>query len=459
MSDDAIVEEARRVRDYLIAAGSRKAAALQAALRPFDVGTASDEDLAALRETCSTIFPQIERATLIAVLNGTFRLGPDHAGDRRSLLSTTKFVGLFGLILMIASLHWTNWSTRAAAAMSNLERVRDIQRSIDVDDIVRTVNFCNYIQNVPDDNDVSRFVSTAREIAYYDAIWLEARNTATRLQREFIPFPALRDRVRLWVTTGGQDSLPPAAQIQLGGAGPPPAAPAAPDAAGANVQSLSEDLKDHLQPVPLGAGHDDQREATAAAGQSDASQDASPTPDPASQGELQQVYLSAGQSVCDQFNQKNYRLSEQFDWYKSSLARVGEIIPLETRDSLFKGGSEASIEVLQTRLAQLQSLAHRWLLPVLYGALGAVIFCLVRALRATHLLPMSGSEILLRVGFGAFVGYIVSALLIPSGMFAGQFSGGAPLASLAAFILGYSIDSFLSVLNRLNGMVLSSTRF
>lgn len=116
---------------------------------------------------------------------------------------------------------------------------------------------------------------------------------------------------------------------------------------------------------------------------------------------------------------------------------------------LISGPGKAVAEISKQQLLRKKNVVSRWWLPVLHGALGGVIFCLVRSLRR-FTVQVSWKEFLLRLFFGGFVGFAVSTLLIPSGLMAIEYTRPTPVASLMAFVFGYSIDSFLAVLNRLN---------
>ena len=132
----------------------------------------------------------------------------------------------------------------------------------------------------------------------------------------------------------------------------------------------------------------------------------------------------------------------EFSWQRASLRDLSSKLLLTTGEMMFTGKGDANLEVFQQQLASRQLLVNRWILPVLHGALGAMIFCLVRVLNTSFIVPITQREVVLRLFFGAFVGYLTSALLLPAGMLGVQVTGPAPLASLGAFIFGYSMDSF-----------------
>ncbi|MEM6824875.1 MAG: hypothetical protein AAF566_07175 [Pseudomonadota bacterium] len=94
------------------------------------------------------------------------------------------------------------------------------------------------------------------------------------------------------------------------------------------------------------------------------------------------------------------------------------------------------------------SIVNRWALPVLYGSLGAALFCLVRVLTPS-LSDLGPARTFLRVLFGAFAAMTLSALFIPANVFSINDQSNPTLIFLACFLFGYSFDSVLAALHRL----------
>ncbi len=387
--EDRFARRVRRVCDYLIASGSPQASRLEAALTAYQMNTSDAQVQSDLRSAISEVYPTIEKRTLAAVLAGTFQ--PGNAEDPRkgrNLFAPTNIIAMLGLILIAASLHWTYWSTRASAVIVSLDSVLETQRNLNIEEIVHTRDLCQYQEVQLDDQDVYRFVVAAREMAYYDTIWVASRNEAQNLKSGFWPLQHQFRTVRTTVNGifEAKDS-------------------------GTNNRNLNNQI--------LGPG------ITAESG-----------------------------NPCDIFEKpENRTLEKEFRWYQASFRDLAAAIPLVSGVELFRGTGTASIEVLKKDLLESQSVVHRWLLPTLHGALGAVIYCLVRAIREPFLLPLGPRDIMLRLFFGAFVGYLISALFLPTGIMGQPTSGAAPITSLAAFIFGYSIDSFIGLLDRVNTYV------
>ncbi len=384
MSNDRFIQQVQRVCDYLVASGSAHASELENALNAYKNAENGVDHYAELRRVVSETFPTIEKRTLAAVLSGSFRLGEKtQAAEKKRLFSSTNLIAILGLLFIAASLHWTYWSTRASAVMGSLDSVLETQRNLNIEEIVHTRDFCQY-QNVQlDDQDVYRFILAARDMAYYDKIWLDAQEEAHSLNLEFWP----AQQMTRWVR-GKFSSLFGDGELKLGE-----------QIIGPNSAQSTEEL-------------------------------------------------------CKFFAElSNRTLDAEFRWYQASFADLANTIPLASGSELFRGTGTASIVVLKKKLVEYQSIIHQWLLPTLHGALGAIIFCLVRAIREPFLVPLGTRDIMLRLFFGAFVGYLVSALFAPAGMLGQPATGTAPITSIAAFIFGYSIDSFITILNRMNRFI------
>jgi hypothetical protein len=117
--------------------------------------------------------------------------------------------------------------------------------------------------------------------------------------------------------------------------------------------------------------------------------------------------------------------------------------------------ANASYEEARLQLAQSASalsakiaIANRWALPVLYGSLGAALFCLVRVLTPA-LSDLGPGRAFLRILFGAFAAMTLSMLFIPANVFAINAQSNSTLIFLACFLFGYSFDAVLAALGRL----------
>jgi len=101
-----------------------------------------------------------------------------------------------------------------------------------------------------------------------------------------------------------------------------------------------------------------------------------------------------------------------------------------------------------------------WLLPGLYGLLGACVYVMRRLILTRDALPRDGGvlnalSLLLRIALGGLAGIIIGWFWVPAGG-----SGGALLQITSvpfgvAFLAGFSIETLFSLLDKLNGSLLN----
>lgn len=121
-------------------------------------------------------------------------------------------------------------------------------------------------------------------------------------------------------------------------------------------------------------------------------------------------------------------------------------------DQTYPERTKAAFPSTRQELAGLLDLTNRWTFAVIYGALGAVIFSLSRHLNAVISSPPLESTIL-RVLFAMFIAISVSMIFIPSSAFSVGNEISPTFVFLVCFVFGYSIDSFLRLLRRVDAWV------
>ncbi|MFA3918004.1 hypothetical protein [Ruegeria hyattellae] len=114
----------------------------------------------------------------------------------------------------------------------------------------------------------------------------------------------------------------------------------------------------------------------------------------------------------------------------------------------------SSLELLQAaeKLKSKISQANRFALPMIYGSLGAALFCLVRVLTPA-LSDLGPARAFLRILFGAFAAMTLSMLFIPANVFSINEQSNPTLIFLACFLFGYSFDAVLSALHRMEAFL------
>ncbi|MGB3338519.1 MAG: hypothetical protein WBA73_15200 [Devosia sp.] len=105
-------------------------------------------------------------------------------------------------------------------------------------------------------------------------------------------------------------------------------------------------------------------------------------------------------------------------------------------------------ELVADRLRYTVNIYGLWLLPALYGALGAALFYLRMVLDPLQPSPQF-RRVIHRVTVGGFAGVIIAWIWAPSAQISGEFQNIGVNLFFVAFLVGYSIDIFFAVLDRL----------
>ena len=111
-----------------------------------------------------------------------------------------------------------------------------------------------------------------------------------------------------------------------------------------------------------------------------------------------------------------------------------------------------SVQVVQNYAEVLKgkiSTVHRWSLPIIYGMLGSIGYCMWRILNPATA-PLGFLYTLLRTAFAGLAALTLSMLIVPSNTLSIGADISRPLVYLVSFIFGYSIEGFVNMLNNLN---------
>ncbi|WP_432817256.1 hypothetical protein [Sulfitobacter sp. JB4-11] len=137
--------------------------------------------------------------------------------------------------------------------------------------------------------------------------------------------------------------------------------------------------------------------------------------------------------------------------------QIGEINKLQQVTMELAGRRPLNNYVASYKKAQSQmqvltewlNVVHLWALPIIYGALGSIVYCMWRVLNP-NLAAVGGLYAIMRTAFAGLAALTLSMLLVPSNVLAIGVDLNRPLVYLLSFIFGYSVEGFVSTLNMLN---------
>lgn len=339
----------------------------------------------------------------------------------RRVFSTQAVTAGAGILIMILTLFCNNWVIKAQTVFVNLERVNSAFDSFDHTDLVLMYDLCDRHTEDMSPGDLARFVRVGNSVQRHEALLQEARDTAMQLINSL-------EMPRLSIGGPDLDALGQIDTTRMIVADAPPGSTGWAPEAGAGA-------------VPA--------KMTGTSGPSVAAVDK-----PAA------VFGSGDREkeiICSKLENDPSDLVQNFRAWRTSLRRLSSELQILGGDLMFTGLGPGSNEILEQKLRAKMTIVTHWWLPVLNGALGAVIYCLTKMLKDRANAPKMG-EVVLRMVFGGFAGILVSTLLLPSGVVAAPYVASAPGVSLLAFIFGFSLDSFIALLDRLNRLVVESTR-
>jgi hypothetical protein len=332
---------------------------------------------------------------------------------------TQAFTLIVGIIIMGLTLFGNNWIIQAKSVFATLERVNAVYESLDQASLVLLYDLCDQNEEAITPMELARVVSISNTIQRHDSLLEQAYDNAIKLINRLD-----------WRMTLPSFSMTETAEFETKGQIDWSKVPNTMPSAG---------------PEPEGTETTGPPKAPQVKMTQDGDTGASP------------LARTEREIICDALMSDPSDLMLNFRVWRESLKGFSKELQILRSEQMFTGRGPGWNEVLEQKLQAKMTLVTHWWLPVLNGALGAIIFCLTRMLRDRATAPKLG-EVLLRMVFGGFAGVVVSTLLLPSGVALGPYTGSAPAISLLAFIFGFSLDSFIMVLERLNRLVVDSTR-
>jgi hypothetical protein len=404
-SFDRLFDEARHLRDHLLRLSGHDAVDLTNALRPFEKSTnfddITDEQIATLSTAFQTAHDStvdlIDSRTLGNILSGK---SPHLHGD-----STFASIGLaiIGLILVIGAFHYTYWSNKTQILVVQAEQFVDFDHNAQMMKVV----------------ELEALFSEA------GAITPERALASGDIDPELV---YLEQFAQLETQYAVEASLPVGLSYQILSFNP------------LNV------MHDRLKRRICGARFFDQSNRLRVAFN---------CPEPrAVVGPLRQ--LAQTPISRDASSPQPYGIND----FRSKVRRIGL---METATMAAAGrqpinpytASRQSVDNMRADLVTKLSIVRLWALPIIYGALGSIVYCMWRVLD-TNVSGLGFALPVMRTTFAGLAALTFSMLLVPANVLSIGAEMNRPIIYLLSFIFGYSIEAFISTLNVINTYVMSN---
>lgn len=447
MPDEGVnefVDRARLLRDYVVYSGSDEGTDLIKALKAFDErpDLRDAEALATLREATRKACRSIEPHTLSQVLNGR---SPIRFGKRRSWIVRLGFSGfvvlLIGVFLLVSALHYTRWSTKAEVILASIDDhvsndysklLHDFaQQSILVEAQLADADAAPALgQGSLDD-----FIETIDQLKYFhvrqrrlhEDVYFLLVNHSLLAEPKALVLNGIAAFERLFQADETADTQPTPSET----AKDTPPLPSLSDLWRMNVKAIAdlEKLQEQGDGEFAGEAGIDELKATLEK----------------VNNYVDELHMSrAGWSLDEtQSDVAGKQFKSYLDLTTIWRARMGADEQVDPQRK------KAAFQNMRQDLAGLLDLTNRWYFPLIYGALGAVIFSLSRHLNVTLSSPPLETTIL-RVLFASFAAISISMIFIPSSAFSIGQEISPAFMFLVCFIFGYSIESFLKLLRRID---------
>jgi hypothetical protein len=413
---------AKRLAEYTTLTGVRVGDELIDAIQPFESLTKdyTSRDLAALRKAVAKACRHVDRSTLVDVLDGRSPLRFD-TGDRPGQLMRSSikrvsasgwlaiFLGLLSLYLVV---YFTQWEARAGKTIARL----DEYFAFDYDGQVW--HLAERISAIADDAAMNQPIPNVRSalvqnylstITHFRKFYSEQAMIYDEVGRLLVApsFPAWPGHVTGWFRRFLDDEA-------TGG-------PADADRSGAGsdlaeVEGRLDALSDEIAHVRAMLARDGSQ----------------PT----------QVRSEADNALANQ----------HLEAIESQITRMSTLLGRDPMQIDDYADVRTKFTSYRTMLEERVSIIRSFVFPILFGAVGALLYNVVRYL-TSYLSSPTFVELSMRVAFAVFAAIAISMLFIPSGLF-GDVSNSKPaFVYLLCFFFGYSVDTFIRVLGNFEAFV------
>lgn len=396
-----IVHSARRMRDFGLLQPMDGFADLVSALRAYETKTGdAHEELEKLQLAMARVGASFEPETLSALLREELRLPTDAAHQTASIRNLVVFVPIMlGFIFLFASLYYTRLAIEGAGLAAKMNSVLTVDLQAKSDSIVAMLR-----PLVPPDGSGAEVtdvgIRTTMEPETTTRAAAEALRALEDLKYQAEMANALMSQIRPTNAMFGYDGLRRGWNVLGGG----------------RIEKI-ESVQGEVTPKAV----------------------SNATKTPSGDSEVQQEPMVVFPSTYPALADYNGYLSEirkyAYDTYGVAMVSPQQLTMIYSleRDLLL-----ANVEI-----------TNKWTLPILYGALGAVLYVLAR-----HFNPFAASlslaRVALRITFAMFVAVTISMLFVPANIMSPVIVSAPSGIFLLCFIAGYSTDTFIRFLAKLN---------
>ena len=402
---ERILFQARALRDYLTRSGSKANGKLVAAILPFDsasVPPSGSGERKALFDAFQAAYEEA-RATTDAFTMSEVLAGRSPFRDKtwRQTLGEMAILAI-GILLTIVALTYSFWAGRANATLEEFERFLEFDQRGQILRLIEMEGFFETAVESPPEQNVEPLLvynEVRDELRAHFTREAELPSDLARLINFDTPFDIL------WTANIDRHCRVPTRSLRF----VCPARYAAATDGGAAAQVTA----------PQGAAADP---ATA-----DAPKPGTGVAPAGARRILRASYTSLSE---------DWRDAAKFAGRSDKLASDGFL----TRLSLQK-----QAEQLRRKVANVQNL---WL-PTVFGALGAIVYCMWRVLTPAAA-PLGFLDTTMRIAFAALAGLTLSMLFLPANVLSLATTANRPLIYLIAFVFGYSVEAFVATLNSMN---------
>lgn len=427
-----VVIEAQRLREYVMRLGKPDVSALVEALMPFESANATPPTGAqretlflAFQRTKSLLADHVDEYTINRVLIGR---SPYTSGAkwRRWGLGIIRNLGVtvLGVSLVFLTLYYTAWSNTASELVLRFENFNKFDHG---GEIMRLVEMSN-AAGIDLDADLSpeRLAGAQSDLGALDPQTVLVYEMVTRLNQHYVDQATLKERIRNQI-----DEFQIKGRIIERNCRFPV------------LEGFDENNKpqwDLKSPTQGWFGHTLVNKVLSCPNYDRFVLSPPVATGPVTAGASDKAKFGYDLALLNRVEDINELLED-------------EIYEITERNKIIKNFPYSSaVFVMQEDAAKLSNYigrVHSWLLPIFYGMLGSVVYCLWRILNPPTA-PLDFLYTVMRTAFAGLGALTLSMLILPANVLILPFETTRPVIYLMSFLFGYSIESFVNLLNALN---------